>query len=132
VLTALPLLIPLVICCAPVAAQRGHDMTAQRRGRASTACVSVAVGRAAAFGVCSDLQSSRLRAAKEKCSALRLPDRASPHASASVPPLLAAETFWNQMATVSSSVRVALLTLTIGSLTSFTISRMRIPAGLDC
>ena len=40
------------------------------------------------------------------------------------------ETFWNQMGnSFFIGVGVALLTLTIGSLTSFTISRMRIRSG---
>jgi len=109
---------------APVAAQRGHDMTAQRRGRAVDSIgVSLLSAVLLLWSLLPIYNIIRVPCRKRrKCSAPPSTDRAQPaclrrrfHQCR-----LAAETFWNQMGKqFLHRVGVALLTLTIGSLTSF-------------
>src|SRR4029077_12069553 len=120
---------------APVAAQRGHDMTAQRRDRVIG---SIGVWLLSAgllvwtlLPIYNIIRVS-MQEKEEVLSTSVYPIAPSTHAFSVVfrQAFWLLETFWNQMGnSFYIGLVVALLTLAIGSLASFTIIRMRIRSG---
>jgi multiple sugar transport system permease protein len=110
-------------------------MTAQRRGRAvdsiGVSLLSAVLLLWSLLPIYNILRVS-VQEKEEVLSTSVYPIAPSPHAFGVVfhQAFWLLETFWNQMGnSFFIGVGVALLTLTIGSLTSFTISRMRIRSG---
>ena len=110
-------------------------MTAQRRGRAvdsiGVSLLSAVLLLWSLLPIYNIIRVS-VQEKEEVLSTSVYPIAPSPHAFSVVfhQAFWLLETFWNQMGnSFFIGVGVALLTLTIGSLTSFTISRMRIRSG---